>query len=430
MMKGGGFLASPYYPTSTQLEDEYAVALTLDAADARLTPDDDTPQIAGAVPALREALAAAAAARFDLAAAALVVYADAHPDAPESGWALRRAYAYWRALGRHADADRSRAHYEASHAARERRAAAEFFWSRRLEFSAGSARNAHLRTYMDNHASHGPPDLRIVAEAELAADLWRRACERPWHGLCVSFVKTRRKGPCNPGPVPLFTVHPRDPALAREARRHAASVAHRARRLDLERVAPWRRPALRAALGQAALVIADERLETLVALEFPRGLEFFVDEWKKDSGSEKWEREYREQARRRYDSVARFTRYWNAYTQHMAAAVRQVEAVGAAHCGPAILTVMARLAVVFGEVVDEQEFASEPPAEFGPVDDNTWCWEPSYSPLPELAHSLLASCATLARRSHQSTPELALCFEGFGRLSGAEDWMAEFTGHP
>jgi hypothetical protein len=427
MMKGGHFLASPYYSGPRQLTDEFAVALTLDAADARLAPPDDVPQTAAQVPALREALAAAAATRFDLAAAALVAHAVAHPYAPESGWALRRAYIYWRALGRDTDADLTRERYETHHAARERRAAAEFFWSRRLELPDGPPRRAHLRAYLERHAHHGPPDLQLVAEAELAADLWRSACERPWHGLCVTFVWTSRKGACNPGPVPLFTVHPRDQALSREALRHAASVARHARALDLARVAPWRRPALRAALGEAALVAADDALEALIALEFPRKLSFFVEDYKHRSGNEKWERDYREQVRHRDDSVTRFTRYWHTYNLRMAAAVRQIEAAGATHSGPAILTAMARLAVAYGEVWDEQEFASELPAEFGD-DDAPWCCEPAYSPLPELASDFFSNCAALARRSHQSGPEVALCFEGFGRIHGDEHALSEFPG--
>lgn len=425
MMKGGHFLASPYL--TSQLADEVPVALALDAADARLAPPDDVPQTAMQVPVLREALAAAAAARFDDAAAALVAYAVAHPDAPESGWALRRAHVYWRALGRHVDADLARERYETHHAAHERRAAAEFFWSRRLELRDGPPRRAHLRRYLERHANHGPPDLQLVAEAELAADLWRSACERPWHGLCVAFVWTSRKGACNPGRVPLFTVRSRDRALSREALRHAASVARRGRALDLARVAPWRRPALRAALGQAALVAVDEALEALIALEFPRGLDFFVEDYKRNSGNENWERQYRKQVRRRDDSTARFALYLHAYNLRMAAADRQIEAVGAAHSGPAILIAMARLAVSYSEVWDEQEFAFSTPEVFGDGED-AWC-HPSDSPLPEIASDLFGSCATLARRSHQSAPELALCFEGFSRIYGEEYGpLAEFTG--
>jgi len=427
MMKGGHFLASPYYVGPEQLAEEFATGLTLDAADARLAPDDDMSQTAAQVPALREALAAAAAARFDLAAAALVAFAVTNPRAPESGWALRRAYVYWRALGRHADAALTRDRYETRHAAGERRAAAEFYWARRLELPEGPPRREHLRTYLERHAVYGPPDLQIVAEAELAADMWRSACERPWYGLCVTFTWARRKGACNPGKVPLFTVLPRDPALRRTARGHAAAAMRHGRALDLTRVAPWRRPALRAALGQAALVAADEALEGLIAVQFPRGLDFFVEEYKHRSGVEKWEQEYSEQVRRRDDSVARFTRYYHIYNRRMEAAVRRIEAVGVTRSGTAILTAMARLAVAYGEVWDEQEFAAMPEPPFS-EDGDSWC-EPSYNPLPELASSLLRDCAALARSSHQSSPEVVLCFEGFGRIYGAEDWLTEFTGH-
>lgn len=417
-------LASPYYYEPGPLAADFAVALELDAADARLTQPDDTPLTAAQLPELRDALAADAAARFELAAARLVAFAVKNIDAPESGWALRRAHLYWRGLGRLADAEAALQRYERHHATREPRAAAEFFWSRRLEIPAGPLRRAHIRDYLAQHARHGPPELQLVAEAELAADLWRNACDQPWHGLCVAFVLASRDGPCDPGTVPLFNVRPRDPRMRREALRRATSVGRRGNALDLAHVAPWRRHALRAALGQAALVLADESIEALIALEHPRGLDFFVEDYKRGSGVPRWEREYREQVQRQTDSTTRFTRFWRDFTLRVNAAALRIEAVGATHNAPAILTGMARLAVAFGESWDEQEFALHLPEPFREV---TWC-EPSDDPLSQIGQEWLRSCSALARASGQSTPEVALCFDGFGRLLGDEDALVEFTG--
>ncbi len=75
--------------------------------------------------------------------------------------------------------------------------------------------------------------------------------------------------------------------------------------------------------------------------QFPRGLDYFVEDYKHRSGVEKWEQEYSEQVRRRDDSVARFTRYYHIYTRRMEAAVRRIEAVGVTRSGTAILTAMA-----------------------------------------------------------------------------------------
>lgn len=425
LMARGHFVASPYPVSPHNFKDDLAAAVALDAAEARHVAPDDTPQIAAQIPALREALADADAARFDRAAAALVAHATAHPHAPESAWALRRAYTYSRALGRDTDATTALSLY-ATHAAREPRSAAEFFWSRRLELPAGAPRRAHLRTYLEHHADHGPPDLRVLAESELAADLWRSACTRPWHGLCVSFTHAWREA-CYVEHVPVFTTIPRDAKLRREALRLAAAATRHGRDLDLARVAPWRRPALRAALGQAALVTADEAFESTIALEFPLDLQFMVEDYKHNSGVPKWEREYREQVRRHATDTARFATYWNAANRRLDLASRAAEAVAATRSAPAILTAMARLALVYSEVQDEQEFsrsAQEPPPK------REWQWSCCIVNRHhgELAQDLLRTCADLAREHHITAPDISVCFEGFGHLFGVEDQLPEFTG--
>lgn len=423
LMARGHFLASPYLAPS--FKQDFAAAIALDAAESRHLVPDDTLQFAAQVPALQKALADAAAARFDAAAAALVAHAAANPRAPESAWALRRAYNYWRALGRDTDAASTLALYETHHAAREPRNAAEFYWSRRLEHT-GEARRAHLRTWLARHAEHGPPDLRVLAEAELAADLWRSSCTRPWHGLCVTHTRAWHEA-CHVEHVPVFSVVPRDPELRREALRLAAAAARHARDLDLARVAPWRRPALRAARGQAALVSADAALESVVALEFPLDLEFTVEDFKRNSGVPEWEREHRAQVRRLAVATARFTTYMRTANQRITLATRAAEAVAAARSAPAILTAMARLALVYGEVQDEQEFSrtSKQPAGRDPPQ---WACCLVDRPYGELAQDLLRDCADLARTHHVTAPDITACFEGFGHLFGAEDHLTEFTG--
>lgn len=120
------FHVLPWPPVrATDLAEQAAAAAALDVAEPPLAAGDDTPSTAAQIPGLRDALAAVAAARFDRAADLLVAYAASDPRAPESGWALRRAYHYWRALGRDANAAAVVRTYETHHAAREPRAAAE-----------------------------------------------------------------------------------------------------------------------------------------------------------------------------------------------------------------------------------------------------------------------------------------------------------------
>jgi hypothetical protein len=412
----GGFLPSPYLGDAELLARDFAAGAALDAADAAGEPSDEAPAVH--IAGVREAIAAA---RFDLAADLLVAFANAEPGHPASGWALRRAYVYLRALGR--DTAGVLCRYEAGHAAREPRPAARFFWQRRDESAPGPDREAHLRGYLARHARHGPPDLRIAAEAELAASLWRRSCATPLHGLCVAVVPTRREGACNPGELPLLRVLARAPTLRREALRRAAAAKRLGRALDLAEVAPWRRPALRTALGQAALVVADDALEALAALEHPRDLDFFVEDYKRGSGVPKWEREYREQRVRADDSQRRFTAYFRGSSRRAAAAMTAIEAVGATRSGAAIVPGMARLALVFTELGDEYELMAAPPKHFGP---DVWC-EPVEWYGSQYLSELWTGCAALVRATASPGPEAQLCLDGLGSHR-SDDLLAEFTG--
>lgn len=424
LLTRGHFLASPYWHDN---RNEFTAAVheadNQNTADARVAPDD-TPSTTAQIPALHAALAFAATAQFDLAATALETFATEHPHAAESAWALRRAYHYWHALNRPTEAARTLQRYETHHASSEPRAAAIFHWSRREH----SERRDHANTYLARHAKHGPPDLRIAAEAELAADLWRASCPRTWHGLCVDFIWATNSAPCALERAPLFTARPRDPAFRRAALRHATTVVRLSRTLDLANVAPWRRPALRAALGQAALVTSDDAIETLIALELPRHLSFMVEEYKNTPETPKWQKEYREQVRRRNDSVRRFHDYWNDYVTRLKAANQRVDALRATGSTPAMLLGMTRLALAIGEVMDEQEFiTTDDTTSYAPDPSQHWWCEPNERTLPGLviANSLLKTCAELVRSSGLHHPDLNICFEGFNRLYGAEDWLPE-----
>lgn len=430
LLARGGFVVDPYYhhPPSTFI-DAVDAATARNSADSRLTPDDDAPQTAPQQPALRAALAFAATAQFDLAAAALVAFASEHPRAAESSWALRRAYLYWHSLGRTHEADQAIHQYESHHAPREPRTAAEFFWSRR-EHVGGPRRREHLRTYLEHHARHGPPDLRVVAEAELAADLWRASCAHPWHGLCVYFTWATNDAPCSSGRAPLFTVRPRDATSRRTALRHAAAAVRLGRGLDPERVAPWRRPALRTALARAALVTLDDALEQLVALEFPRNLDFHVEAYKNDPGVPHWQQEYREQVRRRDDSSRRFHAYWTPYASRFRAAEHQLHALIDAGSPPELLLGMTRFALVIDEIHEERDFWTSLPESFTrparvwPPDN--WCHNERSLHWFAAANELLITCAKLVPTAGMH-PDLSVCFDGFGNLHGAEDWLPEFS---
>ena len=56
---------------------------------------------------------------------------------------------------------------------------------------------------------------------------------------------------------------------------------------------------------------ADERYEEYLQNTMPEGLDFTVEEWKKDSGLPKWEKEYKDQVKARDDSQKRFKEFFD-----------------------------------------------------------------------------------------------------------------------
>ena len=98
-----------------------------------------------------------------------------------------------------------------------------------------------------------------------------------------------------------------------------------------------------------------------------------------------------------------------------------------AHDGPAILTVMVRLALAYAEVSGEVDLATSIPKR---PDEDYWLCEPRNDYEFDLARTIITNCADRARNSGLVNPAVDLCFTGFGRLHGDEDTLAEFTGAP
>ncbi|MCY1013380.1 hypothetical protein OV079_49215 [Nannocystis pusilla] len=431
LLERGYFLAAPYPSAAREIAAGFDAAVALDAAEADAVAPDDTPSTARRIPALGDALIAASSARFADAARMLAAFAIAEPHAREAGWALRRSYQFWRALGRDDEARGVLAAYESTQARREPRAAALFFWQRGAELADDSQRAEHARRYLAEHAAHGPRDLRIIAESELAAVLWRRSCASARYGLCVDVAVVRRdKIRCGPAKVELIVPRARNRELLGAALDHAAAALRAGERLDLGEVAPWRRGALRSALGQAATMVADEAIERLIALEFPADLGFFVEEWKHVSGVARWEAEYREQVRRRERSERLFRRYWRQYGARLELAQEHTLAVAGHSSGPAIMAVSLHFAVALAKVQDDRRYKVDVPAKLAGDSPFVYCDGDLEQPLFEEVLALLSGCARMAGASGHFTPEIGACFDGLGIYDPDLDDppLAEFHG--
>ncbi|MBA3549350.1 MAG: hypothetical protein H0T76_22990, partial [Nannocystis sp.] len=138
--------------------------------------------------------------------------------------------------------------------------------------------------------------------------------------------------------------------------RHAIAALRAGEALDLRAVAPWRRRALREALGRAALIVAEDAVEALIAVEVPSRLSFVVEEYKHGAGIPKWERDYQEQLRRTAASRRAFNRFLALYGERLRSADRGVAVVIAQHSAPAIVTVMQHLTLAVRRIEDDVYF--------------------------------------------------------------------------
>ena len=104
-----------------------------------------------------------------------------------------------------------------------------------------------------------------------------------------------------------IVVHKRDEALVKATRARLEEL----RRLAKHRIrdlSPARERALYTALGTIKLLSLDDEFESLLQDRKLADLQFHVDEWKRDSGLPRWEREYKQQVTARAESLRRLER--------------------------------------------------------------------------------------------------------------------------
>src|SRR5690606_9547917 len=112
--------------------------------------------------------------------------------------------------------------------------------------------------------------------------------------------KTKKKNDvpkhCGSATQGLVTVHPRDQKKAAEAQKYfnelkkLASKKPKVPENETQRIEDFRN-----AVGMAMVYSADADYEEYLRVNIPEDLEFYVEEWKKDSGIPKWEKEYKAQ---------------------------------------------------------------------------------------------------------------------------------------
>ncbi len=155
-----------------------------------------------------------------------------------------------------------------------------------------------------------------IAEIDAALTAWDGSCKKGAHGLCVQVTPPAAKAPagrCAPRRLGAIDVRSRGKRgeVARE--KLAAAVAKAEALPDPSDAGD--KAALAAALAQGKIALLDQDMEAFLALTMPTDLDFFVEEWKKDSGNPKWEAQYERQVAKKEASMKKFKAFFDAKTK-------------------------------------------------------------------------------------------------------------------
>lgn len=279
-------------------------------------------------------------------------YADKYPKDEKSPDKLQNAYLFRLGLGENEKAQENLRKFEDKFKKKDPQKAARIFWSKIDILKSDEEKLAHAKSYLQTYGKTGGLDRQIVAEATIGQILWRQSCsEKMSYDSCITITrKVARAGEksrerardlkrktaktaggqgkkvklperCGSATSGVITVHPRNAKLAAEAQKHfdiALSLAKNEVQVpnsadgkpDQRRLEDFRN-----AVAMAQVYKADKKYEEYLQIEMPSNLSFYVEEWKKDSGVPKWEKEYRNQLKTQEDSKKRFKNFYDQKTK-------------------------------------------------------------------------------------------------------------------
>jgi tetratricopeptide (TPR) repeat protein len=150
---------------------------------------------------------------------------------------------------------------------------ADAVWSLTALFDAEPDRAiAQLRDYLITFAAKGDAARVVIAHAKIGQLLWKQSCRLPGvDGLCVT-TNEHAARTCGTGTTQTATVTARDPRKRTDALAELAAAIQ-----AYERQPKDGDLAARYYYAQAKLAVADDELETYLALAVPRGLQFDAD---------------------------------------------------------------------------------------------------------------------------------------------------------
>jgi hypothetical protein len=157
----------------------------------------------------------------------------------------------------------------------------------------------------------------VVERIDDALQRWQASCPKAGtYGLCVKFsapAASAKARQCHAPRLGQVKVIARRKSAAKAQADLAAALAD-GRKLTAPR-GPAAAADFQAALGRAHLAITDADLEAYLKVTMPDDLDFFVEEWKKDSGNPKYQAQYEAQVRKRDASVKKFKAFFDTASE-------------------------------------------------------------------------------------------------------------------
>lgn len=273
-------------------------------------------------------------------------FAEKYPKDERASEALQNAYLFRLGLGEEEKAEANLTKYEAMYKKKDIETAAKIFWSKNALIETDMAKRKHALEYLKVYGKRGGKDREAVAEAVIGQIDWRKSCdEELLYDSCISVKrskalsaaaeiekrkrqarrlaraeekeeessgKKRYRPParCGSATQGVITVHRRDKkdaAAAQNRFKKVLKIASKGVKLPEDDI--QRAEAYRNAWGMALVYSADEDYEEYLRTKMPEDLDFVVEEWKKESGYGPWERQYKEQVKKKADSEKRLVEW-------------------------------------------------------------------------------------------------------------------------
>ncbi len=309
-------------------------------------------------------------------------YAERYGKDDFAGDALENAFLFRLGLGQQQEATKDLERYESLYRRKDPKRAAGIFWARHDLLEEPDETLRHAESYVRTYGRKGGIDRLVVAHAVAGQVQWRQSCNKTMLGdSCVSIRRekatvgnetrqhaadlrrrSKRKIPerCGRATQGVITVHRRDAKLAAAASKHFEQALGLAKKAKVPADDETRAGAYRDAVGMAMVYQADAAYEAYLRIDMPEDLDFFIEEWKKDSGHPGLERQYRQQLARVEKTRERFKEFFEvkvAKRDELITAYGKVLESGSPHW---VLAAAARSANVFQNFADQLYRAEVP----------------------------------------------------------------------